>query len=173
MKFTLSLTEDDYLDGLRAVTSERKVSYWCIEFAWVFGVLFLALGCIPAAMSYYADGTIDPAALLFGIPAWLFGLFYLLYSRVIRPRVIRVDYRNHPVLHGDQTWELDDGGLKHSADWGHSELLWKAVLRWRETPNQFLLFLGKRTFYIFPKRNFSPPQEAEFRALLLQKLPQK
>ena len=69
MRFTVALTESDYLQAQQVLLRERKAAYLCTQIGWA--LLFL-LGCIPAAMSYLTDGTIDPVALLFGAPAWLF-----------------------------------------------------------------------------------------------------
>jgi hypothetical protein len=163
MRFTVSLNEGDYLQAQQALIRERKAVYLCTQIGWA--VLFL-LGCIPAAMSYLTDGTIDPVALLFGAPAWLFAAFLLFYRKVVLPRRISAGFRGNRTLHGEQPWEIDEHSLKTSGDWGHTELLWKAVARWSETPTHFLFFLGQGVFYVIPKRSFSPELEAEFRTLL-------
>lgn len=170
MRFTVSLNESDYLQAQRALLRERKAAYLCIERAWLLSAFFFLIGCVPAAMSYYTDGTIDPVALLFGVSTWLFGTFWLFYIKVIWPRRIRAGFSRNRTLHGQQPWEIDEHTLKNSGDWGHTELLWKAVVRWRETPSQFLFFLGPGVFYVIPKRSLSPGLEAEFRELLQTKV---
>ena len=173
MRFKFTLTEDDYVEAQRAFSQSRASSRWCRRVIWVFAFLGISIGIGIGSLAYYRERTFDPEPWLVGLPALIVGVLYLLYLTVFWKRLVISDFKKHPNLHGEREWELSENGVKTSAEIGHTELFWKAIVGWKETPSQFLFFLGKRLFWIFPKRAFNAPnEESQFRELLRRNVPQ-
>ena len=174
MRLRFTLTEDDYVEAQRTVLEDQALRRWCRRLLWVFAFLGIGAGIGIGCLDYYQERVFNAEAWLVGLPALIVGLFYLLYLTVFWKLFVISDFKKHPTLHGEREWEFDENGIKTSAKIGHTELFWKAIIRWKETPNHFLFFLGKRLFWILPKRAFGDPsEEFALRELLGRKLPQR
>jgi len=172
VKFKFILNEDDYVEAQRAVSHDRALSRWCRRLYWFLGLVGVVVGLGLGLVDYYHERTFNLEPWLVGFPALIVGVFYLLYLTVFWRRMVISDFKKHPSLHGEREWEFDENWIKTSAEIGHTELFWKAIVRWKETPSQFLFFVGKRIFWILPKRAVGAPEEAGFRELLQRKVSQ-
>jgi uncharacterized membrane protein YdfJ with MMPL/SSD domain len=149
-------TVEDYRE---AVTARQKTLLgrkmtrallWCA--ICIFGsALLVFLGVKQAlAMMVIAACTLIPAL-----------TFY-----VIRPYWLVRDFRRHPNFARPVQMRIDDSGLHSQSEVWNETTKWAAYVKYTETENLFLLYLGARLVEIIPKRAFSGDQMEEFRCLV-------
>jgi len=150
---------DDYKEA-QNTQLKRSVGYYVML---VSGGLCLACGAILAFAGPFSSAVplLALAALWLGCP-----LIYM-------PFKLKRDFQKHPNFARECWVHVDDDGLRSQSDVSSGETKWAAFIKFRETSNLFMLFLGGRMFKVIPKRAFSAPQLEEFRELLRRKLPTK
>jgi len=149
----------DYVEA-QNVHVRRSVSYYIMLLGG--GLCLLAGGLLALVGPFSTSVPFLALAVL-----WLGVLF------VYMPFKLKRDFRKHPNFSRDCSVQVSETGLNSQSDVSTGETKWAAFVRFRETRNLFMLYLGGRMFKVIPKRAFSGAQLEEFRALLRQKLPNK
>jgi hypothetical protein len=150
---------NDYVEAQNAVL-KASVGYYIL---FIGGGFSLVLGMIVAYWGRLATAT----------PALALALFWLAYPIFYLPAKIRRDFKKHPNFSRPCNLHVDDDGLRSSSDISTSETKWGAFVKFRETPNVFMVYFGGNIFRVIPKRAFAASQLEEFRELLRRKLPAK
>jgi hypothetical protein len=150
---------NDYIEAQK-VALRRSVSYYIMLVA---GGLCLLMGAVVAVAGPFSTA----------LPLLLLAVFWLGYPFVYIPFKLRRDFRKHPNFARECQVHVDDDGLRSQSDVSSGETKWAAFVKFRETPNLFMLYLGGRMFKVIPKRAFSTSEVDEFRELLRRKLPTK
>jgi len=150
---------DDYVEAQNFVL-KQSVSYYIL---FVGGGFSLVLGLAIAFWGRFANA----------LPALFLGIFWLGYLILYRTAKIRHDFKRHPNVSRQCSLQVDDNGLRSASDVSTGETKWGAFVKYRETPNLFMVYFGGRMFRVIPKRAFSTLQLEEFRELLRRKLPAK
>jgi hypothetical protein len=149
----------DYIEAQK-VALRTTVSYYIML---VGGGLCLLVGAVVAVVGPFSSA----------LPPLLLAAFWLGYPFVYIPFKLRRDFRKHPNFARECQVHVDDDGLRSQSDVSTGETKWEAFVKFRETPNLFMLYLGGRMSKVIPKRAFAASQVEEFRELLRRKLPTK
>ena len=81
-------------------------------------------------------------------------------------------FRATPAARGDRTFTFDETGIAIEGGLSSGRLAWPAIVRFVETGDLFLLFLGRQIAHFIPKSAFASDLELQrFRALVLEKVP--
>jgi hypothetical protein len=136
------------------------VSYYIIL---ICGGFCLLLGSFLALVGPFSKG----------LPLLALAFFWLGFPFVYMPFKLKRDFKKHPNFSRDCSVQVNETGLHSQSDVSTGETKWAAFVKFRETRNLFMLYLGGRMFKVIPKRAFSAAQLEEFRELLRQKLPTK
>jgi uncharacterized membrane protein len=125
----------------------------------------------------------------FRLGMFLFGLFLLMtiFSVIFTPRVWmnytlplvlaaaylylyyfahRLAYRKNAGLFSDIAVDVSSDGIHIITPHSESTVPWSRYLRWIESKDVFLLYVGQRTFNIIPKRVLTAEQQDSLRTLL-------
>jgi len=86
-------------------------------------------------------------------------------------RWLKRDFALNPGFARKSNARVDDGGLYLEGEDGNSYTKWLAFVKYQETPNLFLLYVGTRSLHAIPKRAFSPEQLEEFRRIIRIRIP--
>lgn len=89
------------------------------------------------------------------------GLFYLFHTFVLMPRVIRDTLEGQIIGRGENEITIDDSGIVSRVGEIRSEIPWSAVERVADFRGCILLFTGRNSGLILPRRVFSSVQEAD------------
>lgn len=150
---------NDYIEAQKVVLG-RSSGYYIML---VGGGFCLILGVVVAFSMRLADG----------LPALALAVCWFGYLIIYLPVKLRRDFSKHPNFSRHCNLHVDDNGLRSSSDVSSGDTKWGAFVKFRETPNLFMLYLGERVFRVIPKRAFSTLQLEEFRGLLRTKLSMK
>jgi len=150
---------NDFVEAQNAVL-KRSVGYYVL---FIGGFFCLLLGIVIAYRGRFANA----------LPLLVLALFWLGYAILYLPTKFRRGFKKHPNFSRPCSLHVDDDGLRTSNDVSTNESKWAAFVKFRETPNIFLIYFGANIFRVIPKRAFVGPQLEEFRELLRSKLPAK
>ena len=142
------------------IALKAGASYYILS---IGGTLSFVLGVVTAFWGRFAVA----------LPALALGVFWLSYPTLYWPWKLRHDFKKHPNFSRQCTLQVDNDGLRSQNDMSSGETKWGAFVKFRETPNLFMVYFGGRLFKVIPKRAFSAAQLEEFRELLRSKLPSK
>jgi hypothetical protein len=151
---------NDYQEAFAAQQTKplgRKMAFalfWCVIYV-LGSAALVSLGMKQA----YAMMTVIVCTLISGLG------FY-----VIRPYWLRRDFNRHPNFARPVQMQIDDAGLESESEVWVGRAKWGAYVKYSETENLFLLYLGARLVEAIPKRAFSGEQMEEFRRLVRTKL---
>jgi hypothetical protein len=84
---------------------------------------------------------------------------------------LRRDFRRHPNFARPVQMQIDDAGLHSESDVWSGHTKWDTYVKYGETENLFLLYLGARSVEVIPKRAFSGEETEEFRRLVRAAFP--
>jgi hypothetical protein len=150
MKFTVTLTQWDYLRAIRTIKRRSWMSIFTYGFFLVLPLLgFVALLFLPVP---WAELPFNPWLMLAG-PLFVLTLPLLWLLN------IRLALRNNAAARGPQTIEVNESGLRFSGGLYQSELKWEAILEVVETRDDFLFYISNRFAYFLPKRAVSSSDE--------------
>jgi YcxB-like protein len=150
---------EDYKEAQKAQL-KRSVSYHIML---VGGGLCLLFGALLAFTGPLSSS----------VPLLLLAVLWLGYPSLYLPFKLNRDFQEHPNFGRDCHLQVNDDELRSQSDVSTGETKWAAFVKFHETPNLFMLYLGGRMFKVIPKRAFSASQLEEFRELLCRKLPAK
>ena len=132
--------------------------------------VMLALGSMAVLYGSYLAYFVD---FYRGLLIQLVGIFWLLWPSVARRPRMRRDFRKHPNFSVVQTLVIEEAGLQTISDIAEGSVKRSAFVKFHETSNLFLLYMGSRMFRVIPKRACTCAQVEELRQLLKSKLPEK
>jgi hypothetical protein len=138
----------------------KSIGYYVVV---IGGALCLVAGVLLAALTQ----------IYLAVPLLCLSAFWLGFAFLYLPFKVTRDFQKSPNFARKCFLRADDEGLRSESNVSQGQIKWSAFVRYSETPNLFILFLGPRMFQVIPKRAFLPEQSAEFRELLRRKLPAK
>jgi hypothetical protein len=153
MEVTYRLTPTEYVEAQRA----HLKSTWGYRF-------MVSIAALSAVFAIYEVIFVD---VFRAAPAALLSALWISCSFLISFRARR-DFVKHPNLAREYMLRIEDDGLYMSSDVSQGGAKWSAYVKFRETPNLFVLYAGARIFYMFPKRVFSSDQQSRFREVLIR-----
>jgi hypothetical protein len=160
MIVNFQFTLDDYRNAFRAHYRKGASAFirWMLKLALVVGVLFLLLSVLFVITGQRALNVVLPPFLLGAFWIWVgMGKTYLLSARS--------QFAKSPALHEPRRIEFNDDGVKTDSGIASSQVSWKAILRYAESSDTFLLYTSPACFSIVPKRVLQPEQVNELRRL--------
>lgn len=158
----VQLTADDYIAALYTHSTFTRMRW-------------LRMGLITVALMafIYFQMPHDPwfvATLIASYGAILL-LTIALVRYVFLPWQGRRIYAQTKAMQRPYKWTWDDERMSYVNDLASGIVPWEDVLKWREGPEQFLVYQSNIMFYLFPKRAFANEAAIdEFRALLKKKI---
>jgi hypothetical protein len=168
MYIEYQITEDDFASaGQLAVQTKSKFAAGQRYILVVLGAFLIVCGAIAAVSRHALSGLW--AGLLWGSLLLSIAVFYGFYGYQFR----RV-YRKAPLLRERRSLDIDDRTLQFKTETSEGRTTWDAYIKFAENKDTFILFQqGNQIFVPIPKRELSPPQIDELRALLAAHLPRK
>ena len=160
MIVNFQFTVDDYLNAFRAHYRKGASAFtrWMLRLVLVVGVLFLLLSVLFVITGQRALNVVLPPFLFGAVWTWAgMGNTYLLSARS--------QFAKNPVLREPRRIEFSDDGVKTDSGIASSKVSWKAILRYVESSDTFLLYTSPACFAIVPKRVLQPEQVNELRRL--------
>jgi len=161
MEVSFQRTFSDYQEAIKAGRSRsigRKI---------LFAVCFVPIYVVEVVfvMSFgLTQGKSSVVVLVFTvIVARLISFGYSLW--------LKRDFQNHPNFSCPIRIRIDDTGMHSESDRWNADTKWGAYIRYRETENLLLLYLGARSVDVIPKRVLPGGQLDEFRRIVRAKLP--
>jgi hypothetical protein len=161
LTFQFTPAKKDYAQAVRALgLRDRRTG------------LTLGVMCLVTAFAVYSllmEGSADLRFLPFLLVVPLAVVYLLLW---VPARVARQAMKDHR-LSSEQTWHIDDEGIRVSLPTGETRLPWGAFARIFETKSQYLLLYAanRRLVQFVPKRALAVAgQEPDFRALMCSHL---
>jgi hypothetical protein len=149
-----------------ALTRHIKWMRWGgIFVVWIFPLFMVGL--------QLASGQ-PPASAVLNSVGWIIGapLFWLLGIPLVQRWQASRSLQTTPALQGEQVYVFDDTEISVSAGLSRGTTNWRAIVRFVETPNLFLLFLSNQVAYFIPKHGFASEADvAQFTKLLAEKVP--
>ncbi len=83
----------------------------------------------------------------------------LLAAFVIRPQLLKRNFRQSRIWQAQQEFSFDQDGMKIETEFSSTNLKWKFFHEVWDTNHAYLLFVEKRKFLIIPKRIFKGVDE--------------
>jgi hypothetical protein len=161
MIVNFQFTLDDYRNAVRTHYRKGASAYrrWMLRLVLVIGVLLLLAGILMVITRQGPLTTALPPLFLGAAWTWIgTGKIYLLSAR---NQFVKI-----PAVRGPRRVEFSDDGVNTDAGIASSQLSWKALLRYVESSDTFLLYTSPGCFAIVPKRVLQPEQVNELRRLL-------
>jgi hypothetical protein len=153
----------------RGMTAAFRRGLWiCVSYV-VFALLLLAV----MYGGHFVDLAVSPPALKTSGPVAAVGVYFLIQLCLRRPRLERsfrarrVDRVVATFTESGVSWRSWTQNGEHS-----SEVAWSGFARMRETPEFFLLYSGKRTVTVVPKRAFDAQGVELFSRFARDRFPQ-
>jgi YcxB-like protein len=98
----------------------------------------------------------------------IFGFVWFSVYRGLRKRRSTF-WDNTPSMHRSRTWTIDDDGLTVAEPFSQHRTVWGGYTRFQETKNLFLLYTGKHTAEMIPKRVLGSDEQIEAARQILQR----
>lgn len=162
MVITVEVTysEADYARALRFMSRRQIRIFNCMI---VIGAVVFALllyRADPAAFHWWAMPAIA------GLGIFFFGLIRLSHRWGIGRQL-----KSMPSAQGPHLWEISDDGIKATGPLSSVDMKWQAILRVRESKDDFLFYTATRFSRFLPKRVFANEEEiGDLRRLIIEKL---
>jgi hypothetical protein len=139
MEVQYSISETDYVKCVKlAATPTRKQ----MVLLGAGGIGLLMLGVFgPDSVKVVAF-----PALICGV----IGFFTVLY--LITPNQAKSHYRKFGSIHTPLFLDILEGGFSIRTEYGHNEVQWEKLLKWREDDTCVIAYFAPKKFYMFPKR---------------------
>ncbi|HEU4416527.1 MAG TPA: YcxB family protein, partial [Candidatus Angelobacter sp.] len=153
MIVNFQFTLDDYRNAFRAHYRKGASVFtrWMLKLALVIGVLFLLLSVLFVITGQRALNVVLPPLFLGAFWTWIgMGMTYQLSARN--------QFAKSPALREPRRVEFNDEGVKTDAGMASSQVSWKAILRYVESADTFLLYTSPACFAIVPKRGLQAEQ---------------
>jgi hypothetical protein len=160
MIVNFQFTLDDYRNAFRAHYRKGASAYrrWMLRLVLAIGVLLLLASIMMIITRQGPLTAALPPFLLGAAWTWIgMGKTYLLSARS--------QFAKNPALREPRRIEFTDKGVKTDSGIASSQLSWKALLRYVESSDTFLLYTSPGCFAIVPKRVLQPEQVNELRRL--------
>lgn len=155
MRIQFQYTKQEYA---RAYWINSKRSFF--PKLWIGGVLYVLCMILGGVMLIIGETFLG--IVLFGLVGFLIAL--LLASRFIIPYYL---YKQNVILRSEYSFEFSEEGLHFVAQDVDSKLNWNIYKYALDSPELYLLYLGKNQFSVIPKRIFlSKDQLKDFDALV-------
>ena len=160
MHIEFQMSEDDFVSAgqfsSHRRTTWRRIRLWLIRLS---GVIFVVLGAYPLS---HPGGLGTKVINLFIL---LYGLFLCSYSVFTKFQYKR-KFHKMTQLHGRYVLEPDESCFRYVAPTGETRMDWKVWGSFAEDVRSFVLVQrGSTGFMPIPKRELSPTQITELRAL--------
>jgi hypothetical protein len=165
MRIEYQISEDDFVSaGKLALRSRTRMSIVRVYFLPAVGALLIAVGIVLGLTS---------GKFASQIPIVFWGSA-LLGLTMLRGYGFRRVYRKAPLLREPRALDTDDNFLRFTAANSDSCSPWQSYIGFAENEYTFILFQqGNQIFVPIPKRELSPSQIDEFRAVLAAHLPRR
>jgi uncharacterized membrane protein YbhN (UPF0104 family) len=166
MTFRYQLTASDFFDAFKAHYTYQAWKRWGrrIFFALCLLTISIVLFCLIWGFVSNNEHIANAAANLLplaGIAAAWLALFAWL------PRYnARRQFKSNPSAQDPIEFSADDSGVAIKSPKLEGKRAWSTYVKWIETPSIFSLYSSKTMFQPIPKRELTPEQVEEFRALL-------
>ena len=160
MIVNFQFTLDDYRNAFRAHYRKGASAFtrWMLIVVLVVGVLLLLLSVLFIITGQRALNVVLPPLFLGAFWTWIgMGKTYQLSARS--------QCAKSPALREPRRIEFNDDGVKTDSGIASSQVSWKAILRYVESSETFLLYTSPACFAIVPKRVLQPEQVNELRRL--------
>lgn len=156
-------TVKEYMALLRAIRctwAERlyafivPMAYWGLALILMVPIIVYApvRRFLVEHIGYYAP---PATALVFGL------LFYCLHTFVLFPRMIRDALEGQVIGQRENEITVDEGGIVSRVGEVYSNIPWSGAQRVADVRGCILLFTGRNSGLILPRRAFDTPQEAD------------
>ncbi len=165
MEIQFQCTFGDYQEALAAQRVKSRPRKTLLAFA-VLLVLLLGIFVLISLRLTLAQSTVAMLAGSFIVAKLLSVASSFQFSRWLRR-----DFLNHPSFSRETSARIDDGGLYLEGENSNSYTKWPAFVRYQETRNLILLYVGARMFHAIPKRALSAERLAEFRNIVSSRIP--
>ena len=138
MKTKYKISEQDYLQATKLFLklSKRQLINHIIA-----GILLLFV-------AYIGHGVVRHGAIGAILGA---SIFSMLLRYIFHPIIARRNYRNYPAIKQEFEIELEESGIKISAETGQSNIKWENIIKWREGEKYILIYPMPSLFHIIPK----------------------
>lgn len=163
MQLEYRLSLKDYQEANQA---HLKLQRWVYYFFW----FFILLGLLSLIISFVSGGQLDVFVIVYLL---VFPVIFLnpYFSNPIKTYFINRAWKGLPNLHHPISFEANAEILQIKTINSESSIQWQLYTKAVETKNLFMLYQGKRLFYILPKRAFSSNEQVEeFRELVRTKI---
>jgi len=165
MHIEYQISEDDFISAAKLAMRKRSryalVRVYIIR---VFGAILLASALVLYILSRQI-ATVWPIA--------LWGLLVLCVP-ILWTYQFHKQYRKMPMLHGRRSLDIDETGTHFVTPEVDSRISWESFIHFAENDDSFVLFQqGSRIFIPIPKRELTPAQIDELRALFEACIPSK
>lgn len=156
---TYSLSQDAFIAAARDVWTHDAIGD---RGNWILAALTFAVGATLLFFDF-ATGWI-----------WLVASALLVGFTLLRPVLWRRGFANSVKYSAPITATFDADTIKTTSAEGKGTLSWDAFHSFLETPEFFLLFVGRRNFSVLPKSAIATPQDVDtLRSLIIANLPLK
>jgi hypothetical protein len=133
----------------------------------------MVIGGVVLALLLYGA---DPADFKWWVVPVIFGLIIFFYSliRIIQSSTVARQLKSVPSAHGPHIWAIGREGIRISGELSNTEIKWEAVIKARESANDFFFYLAPRFARFLPKRTLSGEQQvADLKHLISETLGKK
>ncbi len=128
--------------------------------------IFASILCFIIGIAFLNRGNTPIAYILISVSILLLGL--IIAARFIIPRII---FNNHPKYREQYTLEFSEEGITFKTASIDSKLLWSLYNRAVIDSEHYLLYHGKNTFTVIPKRTLQSHDDLRrFESLITAKL---
>jgi hypothetical protein len=165
MHIEYQISEDDYVSacklGMHKRTKSTIISMYVLP---ACGVFLVTCCLIEAIIRHHFLTVIAP--LIWGLLLSCIPLVWIYQFRKA--------YRKTPLLQVPRTLEIDDSSLHFTTSDSESRSPWQFFLSFSENDRTFILFQqGNQIFFPIPKRELTPTQITQLRALFEAHIPSK
>ena len=106
------------------------------------------------------------------LSTFLFIVVVFVAAFVIRPQLLKRNFRQSHTWQAEQEFSFDQNGMKMETEFSTTELKWQIFQKVWDTKIAYLLFFEKRRFLIIPKRIFrGVDEQMSFEALIRASIP--
>src|SRR5258708_2229146 len=165
MRIDYEISEQDFLAGQRLATrkSHLRAVRWTRRVIPVFGGSLLVVTIFS-----YATRTQEFSTQF--MPPVIMGLLCISLPLIFR-RAQRKNYAKSTAIHGRQSLDADDDGLRFQGPMHSSQVLWSLYCKFFEDNDSFVLLQQNQQIgNIIPKRNLTPEEIAGLRDLFNRRI---
>jgi len=117
-------------------------------------------GCFLLAMAVLLTLT-GKESILEDLAWFAIALFFIIYPRAAMFYRSRRLLKQSPMWQGRVLYDFDDEGFTYRGPRASSLITWKAVVKWKESRNLFLIYASPNSASVLPKRFLRVPADAD------------